>query len=465
MYYLRKVKEIKGYRFFKDYKWDEDACKLFNQYNLIYGWNGSGKTTLCDFFKDLEHGSISCKDASCSLLFEDSTNRQTKTITQATLNSAPYAFKVFHQSYIQENISQDNVKHIFTVGKEQAEKLAEAKRLRDLASNQEALVNQTSSDYNNLIREFEQMKTAKAKTIKDTANYSNAYNKNRYYEAHQALSKKITLSKDEYQSAVAAIHARQLEAIQYVFPTFIQSSVKEYICGILSQTPVNNTIDALKKDISLSNWVEQGLSLHDKKRSTVCLFCGNDISLNRFEELRNYFNKSYKELSDKIDKAISLLYDKQRQFENAKNGFPNHGLLYEELQPKYQRYLAEAVSLCDQYTTIISKFIDILQTKKSDMINDTLLSVDYHNMLGVCPGGKGQATRGYADMTCDQHRGNTLLTVDPLNLHSVKKIRYRPNGIIYSNDPDINSDLNDILNLNCNAAKLPMNRKAVLDQL
>ena len=95
---------------------------------------------------------------------------------------------------------------------------------------------------------------------------------------------------------------------------------------------------------------------------------------------------------------------------------------------------------------------------------NTLLSVDYHNMLGVCPGGKGQATRGYADMTCDQHRGNTLLTVDPLNLHSVKKIRYRPNGIIYSNDPDINSDLNDILNLNCNAAKLPMNRKAILDQ-
>ena len=99
-----------------------------------------------------------------------------------------------------------------------------------------------------------------------------------------------------------------------------------------------------------------------------------------------------------------------------------------------------------------------------DGSENTLLSVDYHNMLGVCPGGKGQAARGHADMTCDQHRGNTLLTVDPLNLHSIKKIRYRSDGTIFSNDPIINSDLNDVLNLNCKAAKLPMNRKAVLDQ-
>ena len=37
MYSLRKIKELKNYRFFKDYKWDEDDCKLFKKYNLIYG--------------------------------------------------------------------------------------------------------------------------------------------------------------------------------------------------------------------------------------------------------------------------------------------------------------------------------------------------------------------------------------------------------------------------------------------
>lgn len=372
MLVLRKIKELKGYRFFQNFKWDESGCKLFNQNNLIYGWNGSGKTTLCDFFKDLESSSISCDDASCSLMFEDSGTNQMKTITQASLGTIPYAFKVFHQSYIQENISQDTVKHIFTVGKEQAEKLAEAKRLRAAAVQQEAVVKKLAAEHAELLREFDRLKTAKARTIKDAANYSNAYNKNKYYEAHRVLSKKTILTDELYQKATAAIHARPLAALQYTFPGFIQSSVKEYICNILSQTPVNNTIDALKKDAAISNWVEQGLSLHDEKSSSICLFCGNRVSDDRFDELRNHFNKSYKELSDKIDNAIKLLYDKYQQFESVKNGLPNSGLLYEEFQQQYQQYTVEAISLCDHYMAIIAKIIDVLKAKKADMINEAL---------------------------------------------------------------------------------------------
>ena len=81
------------------------------------------------------------------------------------------------QSYIQENISQDTVKHIFTVGKEQAEKLSEAKRLRAAAVQQDAVVKKVAAEHTELLREFDRLKTAKARTIKDAANYSNAYNK------------------------------------------------------------------------------------------------------------------------------------------------------------------------------------------------------------------------------------------------------------------------------------------------
>ena len=369
---LRKIKELKNYRFFQNYKWDESGCKLFNGNNLFYGWNGSGKTTLCDFFKDLEQGTLSCDDTSFALMFEDSNTHQMKTITKDTLGSVPYAFKVFHQSYIQENISQDNVKHIFTVGKEQAEKLSEAKKLRALAIQQDALVKKVTAEYGALLHEFDRLKTAKAKTIKDAANYTNAYNKNRYYEAHQKLSKKIILSEDEYKKAATAIYARQLDSLTYTFPTFIQPTVKDYIHDILVQTPINNTIDSLKRDSSISNWVETGLTLHEQKRSSICLFCGNSVSNDRFEELRNHFNKSYRELSDKIDKAIELLYDKYQQFENVKISLPNYGLLYEEFQQQYRVYTEEAISLCNHYMPIIVKIIDVLKAKKADMINDSL---------------------------------------------------------------------------------------------
>lgn len=369
---LRKIKELNGFRFFQNYKWDENDCKLFNQNNIIYGWNGSGKTTLCDFFKELETGTISGEEATFTLMFEDSDSGQMKNITQKSVGSLHYAFRVFHQDYIQENIRQDNVKHIFTVGKEQAEKINEIKKIRAEATLQEASVKRLSSEYSELFEDIDRFKTQKAKIIKEASNYSSSYNKNKYYAAHQALSDKKILSDTEYQKVLAAIRENPLGILQFSFSSFIQPTVKDYICNILNQTPVNNTIDALAKDAVASKWVEQGLELHDNKRSTVCLFCGNKISNERLNALRNHFNRSYRELSDKIDKAIELLNEKERQFDSAKQSLPNWGLLYKEFQQEYQNRFEKAVELCDKYILIIHGIVDILKKKKSDMINETL---------------------------------------------------------------------------------------------
>lgn len=371
MYRLRKIKELKGYRFFQNFKWDENNCSLFNQNNLIYGWNGSGKTTLCDFFRELEEGQLSSTGINFSLLFEDTSSCTNSTISQNQLGTIPYIFKVFHQNYIQENISTvDNVKHIFSVGKGQMKKIDEVKRLKTEVKIQEAQVKKLEGELEKLQRAFEQLKTEKAKIIKDAAKYTNAYNKHRFYSAYQALTTRQTLSEAEYQKALTAIRAEQRPPIDLFKTNFIQPTVKDYISGVLKETPVNITIEALKKDIQVSNWVEQGLSLHEDKNSETCLFCGNRVSENRFEELRAHFNKSYKELSDKIDAAIKLLYDEIQQFETAKASLPNSALLYPELQNQYVPLQITAQNICEDYTTAIEKIIEILKKKKSDMIGE-----------------------------------------------------------------------------------------------
>ena len=248
----------------------------------------------------------------------------------------------------------------YTVGKGQAEKIAEIKRLKALLSDHRVLASSLSDEKNSLIQEFDRLKIAKAKNIKDAANYSNAYNKHKYYEAHNALSSPKILSDDDYQKLLTAIRTQPMTELPELSYSFIMPTVKEYVIDILKQTPVNNTIEELKKDVTTSHWVEQGLSLHDEKGSKICLFCGSQIDENRFEQLRSHFNKSYKELSDKIDMAIALLSDKSKQFENAKNSFPNQGLLYQEFQKTYQQYVEIAKALCDHYITIISEIIVIL---------------------------------------------------------------------------------------------------------
>ena len=93
---------------------------------------------------------------------------------------------------------------------------------------------------------------------------------------------------------------------------------------------------------------------------------------------------------------------------------------------------------------------------------DPASTIDYHNMLGVCPGGK-ETGCAYKSMTCDAHRKNIKLTVDPLNQVSISKISYLSDGTITSSDSNINHDLQNTLNLNCAEARLKENRKSALD--
>ena len=90
--------------------------------------------------------------------------------------------------------------------------------------------------------------------------------------------------------------------------------------------------------------------------------------------------------------------------------------------------------------------------------------MDYKNMFGVCEGHiDGQ--KGKWD-TCDTHKGNQILTINPQNIQQIREIKYRTkSGEIYSDNPAINKDLNETLNLNSEGHLLKQNRKAVLDSV
>lgn len=94
--------------------------------------------------------------------------------------------------------------------------------------------------------------------------------------------------------------------------------------------------------------------------------------------------------------------------------------------------------------------------------HDRKATLDFKWMLGVCYG--NSLLRGVKpeDKTCDAHRGNTELTINPFDEVSVRKIKYKTDGSIYSDDVEINKDVTETLNLNCEALSLPQIRKNVL---
>lgn len=99
---------------------------------------------------------------------------------------------------------------------------------------------------------------------------------------------------------------------------------------------------------------------------------------------------------------------------------------------------------------------------QDEVEHDKKATLDFKWMLGVCYG--NSLLRGVKpeDKTCDAHRGNTELTINPFDEVSVRKIKYKTDGSIYSDDVEINKDVTETLNLNCEALSLPQIRKNVL---
>lgn len=89
---------------------------------------------------------------------------------------------------------------------------------------------------------------------------------------------------------------------------------------------------------------------------------------------------------------------------------------------------------------------------------------DYRNMLGCCEG-HIEGTRG-SDDTCDTQKGNAHITINPLDQSTLQHIKYRSSsGEIYSDNAEIDKDLNDTLNLNSDMHMLMLNRKRLLNQV
>jgi len=90
------------------------------------------------------------------------------------------------------------------------------------------------------------------------------------------------------------------------------------------------------------------------------------------------------------------------------------------------------------------------------------LQLDYQNMLGSCLGTKGKPK--YLQH-CDLKKENYEITLNPANLkiNCEDFIHYDAAGKIYSNDKKIDTELNDILNLN--SQTLVDARKSILNVL
>lgn len=88
--------------------------------------------------------------------------------------------------------------------------------------------------------------------------------------------------------------------------------------------------------------------------------------------------------------------------------------------------------------------------------------LEYANLLVVCKGNEGERLN---KQTCDTHKGQNSLRINPQNLSDVNTIKYGSLGKIESNNEAYNQDLDEVLNLNCSMDYRIHNRKEALDRI
>ena len=125
--------------------------------------------------------------------------------------------------------------------------------------------------------------------------------------------------------------------------------------------------------------------------------------------------------------------------------------------------LKEQGHLCAYCMSRISEDKMTIEHYNTQSSIDEKEALDYTNMLGVCMGNRGAGS--IDKFTCDAHRGNEEITVNPFDKSSIDLIEYDNDGRIYSNNVDIDKDLNETLNLNCEEVLLKLNRKRTLEAL
>ena len=84
-------------------------------------------------------------------------------------------------------------------------------------------------------------------------------------------------------------------------------------------------------------------------------------------------------------------------------------------------------------------------------------SLDYQNLFAVCMRTRLKKEK---EKTCDDKKGDQLLKINPSCESDIKQIKYKMDGIIFSDCQEFNDDLNCILNLN--EPILRGNRKAAI---
>lgn len=391
--------------------WDYTATshntpKPFQRTNLIYGPNGSGKTSLANMFYGLAHDwptetERTFGNVSLEVGYEDQYSRETKNRDDPVFSQV----HVFTRDMIKKahalTVDDATMSAILTLGTERVDRERritelekalsdETEQLTDVKNREklsESMVAHAVSEFQSDI--FNALSTYKGWATKGRYNQTRAKQDlqeyidrkateiNKILQEQPPTNEKVIHILEGLDETALSEHIKTLregEQRQLTPPAFINDNLKNSINTInklLDKVPNVTTLDTLDSNPSASNWVQQGISLHQD--SEQCIFCGARLSTSRMADIRAHFSHEVEELQARLRQHRR---DFEREIEEGKTLAASIGRLADGF-PDSADLMAFSQNYIDKLATYMTWLSDAKQII-DDKLNNVMIASPEH---------------------------------------------------------------------------------------
>lgn len=337
---IDRIDNINDFGIFRKHSKSPD----FTRHTTIYGWNGSGKTTLSRLFAEIGSEKSKYPSSKYKVSIEGSIITESSDVNQNIV--------VFNEDYVQENApnvydSSSSSKHIFSIGEESkglAEKIKSDLEEKTRLENQ---LNKTSKTEGLSLRDqlkeknkqYDKIFTDIARTISaaGTGTAARNYRSDKAKTAFQSINKSTpvdnslidTLKKRTNQELKSDIKSLDIDDIIENLKSINTRSKK-----VASRRIDRDTLKELEISQDRSEWALEGLRIHKDEGLAECLFCGNNVSKDRWNKLESFFSKEYQALYNEIASIRSDLRGIYSEVNTIL--LPDKNLLYQDIQGVFE---------------------------------------------------------------------------------------------------------------------------------
>jgi len=365
---IDRIECLRDCGIFRNFMWPSDLPE-FGRYNVIYGWNGTGKTTLSRLLRDLELTRVPTMGK--ALVNIAGNEMAGNNFPQSTL-----PIRVFNRDFIHENVfpfGGGDMPPIFVLGAENVKKQERVERLKEDRVTLRAQLGSAIAEEQSAQKEFDKFCRIRAKSIKDTLRTSgpgpyNNYNKATFRTDAEQLAgsndcDSFFLTDTEHATLVRRHKGEskpKVAELSYVLPDLY--AIRDYALELLTTTAASATLDILKRNSSLADWIHQGLTLHGDHKPDRCLFCDQQIPTERLKVLKEHFSTEYERLIQRIDQQIAQL--KTASEESLAIKMPSATTLYSELISDFKSCEREIREALVSLREFLAAVVHALEHKK-----------------------------------------------------------------------------------------------------